>query len=226
MRILIIIIFSLFSTFGLSQIGFNGGYFFQQVPKWEKAVLGERTNEHLLANGYTAGLDYRLTPFENFRVELYPELAYSKASSDNILGQFNQDRFDFSLKSNIYLLSLEADCDCPTFSREASILEKGFFVQISPGISYSKTNFKNTALSQNANDMAFKLGLGLGLEIGLSDYITVSPTVQYKRYFNAKWDGLQDLVRQIDNRTEIQGSDVTNANLFYAGIHIGFRLRR
>ncbi len=226
MRFLTTITFlSLFSTVSFTQIGFNSGYFIQQVPEWEKAVFGERSDESLLTNGYTAGLDYRLAPFESFRIELYPELAYNRANSDNSLGEFAQNRLDFSLKSNIYLLSLKADCDCPTFSREASILEKGFFVQIAPGISYSKANFKNNDLSQTADDIAFKLGLGIGLDIGLSNFITISPIFKYKRYFNADWNGLQDIIRQIDNRTEVQGSDLTNINQLFVGIRLEVRFR-
>ena len=217
-----------------AQVGVTGGYFFQQIPEWEQAVLGNRSNEDLLADGYAAEVDYQLFPFENLRIELYPALNYSRSNSENINQlnfnqNFNLQQFGFDIKTNVYPLSLKADCDCPTFSRQAGLLEKGFFIQIAPGISYFQAEMmqeSDTGLFELEGDnFSFKLGLGMGLDIGLSDFLTITPVVKYNRYFNAQWEGLQAGIAQLNLSNELTGSDTSPINQLYAGLRFGFRFR-
>ena len=135
------------------------------------------------------------------------------------------DLKSFNLKTNIYFLSLEADCDCPTFSRDAGILEKGLFVQIAPGISYFQSKAEAASLVSEGNGTNFKLGLGLGVEIGLSDYLTITPIVKYNRYFNVDWEDLTNQMANISQQEVTFDYDKSTINQFYAGIRIGIKLR-
>jgi opacity protein-like surface antigen len=230
------ILFFVFSLLLISetitaQVGFNAGYFSQQVPEWEAAVFGTRSSNSLLSSGYAAEIDYRFASFENLRIEFYPSLGFNRSNSSYTLDSlsykdFKLDQYEFNLKTNIYFLSLKADCDCPTFSRESGILKKGLFLQIAPGISYFRSSLESPAVNADANGFNFKLGVGLGLEIGVTDYITITPIVKYNHYFNVEWEGLQNSIATIDNREVLEGGDITKISQFYGGIRLGFRLQR
>ena len=213
-----------------AQIGFTGAYFQQNMPEWETAVFGDRSNEDLLKTGYSFGVDYWLKPLENYRVELYPELLvnYSnKTTTNNVPSEtFELASVGFNLNTNIYLLNIESDCDCPTFSKQESFFEKGFFIQVSPGLHYFKGNIDyqadNSIQTNTMTDLVPKLGIGLGVDIGISDFITITPIVKYNRYFNVEWDGLLATLNEPTSNV-VLGSNTTNINQFYAGIHIGVR---
>lgn len=212
-----------------AQIGITGAYFQQQIPEWETAVFGNNSSDDLLKTGYSVGVDYWLKPLENYRVELYPEVLFNSATTytRNIeIESYELVSLGFNLNTNIYVLNIESDCDCPTFSKQESFFEKGFFIQIAPGIHYFKGKYNPPGGSADPNmqmtDIAPKLGLGLGLDIGISDFITITPIVKYNRYFNVEWDGL---LRMINEPTSsiVLGSNTSNINQFYAGIHVGVR---
>ena len=82
-----------------AQVGFNAAYFSQQIPDWEKAAFGNRSNESLLSSGYSGEIDYRILPFENLRIEFLPAVSYSFSNSThtNNLGQraFDLQQLDF-----------------------------------------------------------------------------------------------------------------------------------
>ena len=107
-------------------------------------------------------------------------------------------------------MSLEADCDCPTFSREAGLLEKGLFAEFITGASFFQAEMgeENTIISEDSGT-AFKVGFGLGVEIGINDYVTISPFVRYQRYLNVEWEGLQEDLFLFDPTTVIDGTNTT-----------------
>ena len=213
-----------------AQIGFTGAYYTQQIPEWEAALFGDRTNEKLVPKGYTFGVDYWLKPLKDYRVELYPELAVSFAKSDitrnGLPETFELASVGFNLNTNIYVLNIESDCGCPTFSKPESFIEKGVFLQISPGIQYLKGTYEGTAdiELEGVTTLVPKLGLGIGLDIGLSDFITITPIFKYNRLFNAEWEGLTDMVNNPTIST-IPGNNKSNINQFSAGLHVGIRWR-
>jgi len=228
------IFFSLFFflMIGLSaQTGFTGGYFNQTFPAWETVVLGNQRSEQLLSNGFSAELDYRITPIKNYRVEIYPAIAYQKASSEHLTSNstqlnFDWQLYDFSLKSNFYLLSMEADCDCPTFSKQAGLLEKGFFIQIAPGIAHYSGSLENNRISSTTTSgLLFKVGAGVGLDIGLTEMINLSPVVKYQHFFGASWEGLTESLIISEPDISPDDKDQSDVRQFYAGVRLGIRLR-
>ena len=218
---------------GFGQIGFTGAYFSQSIPEWERAVFGDRSNDRLLNTGYSAEIDFKITPFENYRVEFFPAFNYNLTNSTSFgrtgtsIETFDLTQYDFSVKTNIFFLSLEADCDCPTFSREAGLLEKGLFVQVAPGVSFFNGVVEETNINPLVTEdsgLAFKLGFGLGLEIGLADFLTVTPIVKYNRYFGVEWEGLTEDLSQLPLASDV-GNDISSINQFYGGIKLGIRFR-
>lgn len=214
------------TTFAQLQGGIAANYFIQNMPEWESAFFGLRSNERLLNNGYGGELDFKVAGFENYRVQFHinAQKNFFKSSLDT--RQFKLDQHVLSITGKIFLLSLEADCDCPTFSRDAGLLEKGFFVEISPGISNFKASATDQSLISEDTGFSFKMGIGMGLEIGFNDYVTISPFVRYNRYFNMEWEGLQADIAAFDNTTPIEGSDATSMNQFSAGLRLAITLQR
>ncbi len=126
------------------------------------------------ANGYGAGINYwhRL---KNVRIEFLPEVSYSKSTSlpAETLPSLNMDRWALSLPVAIYPLDFTGDCRCPTFSKQNDLVKKGLFLQLVPTIQHERSE-PPTGWHQN-----FGLGLGAGLDIGISELITLTPLLQY-----------------------------------------------
>ncbi|MEM1120323.1 MAG: hypothetical protein AAGJ18_07720 [Bacteroidota bacterium] len=229
MRILALLIaFSLFCTPAFSQLqgGLSGLYFIQTIPEWESAIFGLRSNERLLNNGYGGAIDFKVAGFENYRVQFYLHAQRNQFESSLDARNFKLAQNTFSLSSKIFLLSLEADCDCPTFSRDAGILEKGFFIEIIPGFSNFQAEASEATVISEDDGWSFKLGLGMGLEVGLNDYVTISPFVRFNRYFNLEWEELQEDIAAFDNTNPLEGSNNSPINQFAAGLRLALTLQR
>ena len=129
---------------------------------------------------------------KNLRIEFYPEVFY---------GSFNHDEFAFAtdftygwmeiglgIPTRVYPFDLKSDCDCPTFSKQNDLFKKGFFLFLDPSVRFSKAN--NFAYRVNdwsgepgisrSWSSALALGFGAGLDIGISDLVTISPNLQYR----------------------------------------------
>jgi len=209
-------------TFALqAQFGINASYRINDMPE----LIGTDINnpaqeENLLESGFNLGLDYWI-PLSNIRIELLPELNYGRytrtfESQSTLKAQF----FNFFFNVNFYLFDLMGDCDCPTFSKQGSPLSKGFFAQISPGFSFVDTAIKET--DESAGDWGFNLGAGIGMDIGLSDLITLTPMAGVRYYPNTEFAGMY-LVEdgssggsKLDNQFDILQ--------WHAGLRLGFRL--
>ena len=134
-------------------------------------------------------------------------------------------RLHFFLNTNLYLFDMKGDCDCPTFSKEGPSLQKGFYLQLSPGYSYFDFNIQDnvTGFSFTDEDYAFSMGLGLGLDLGLSDFITLTPHLGARYYPSLTWETLNG-----DRGIAFPPSVEAESSLmnYYAGVRLGFRFDR
>ena len=230
MRFLFLIFAILFytnSAFAQLQGGISGTYFTQNLPNWETTIFGFRSNEQLLKSGFGQAVDLKIAGFDNYRIQFHLNVGTNNATTSLENRQFKLRKNDISLSGKIFFLSLEADCDCPTFSREAGLLEKGLFAEFITGASFFQAEMgeENTIISED-NGTAFKVGFGLGVEIGINDYVTISPFVRYQRYLNVEWEGLQEDLFLFDPTTVIDGTNTTPINQVSAGIRLGLSLQR
>lgn len=226
----LLLFFSFFYLQTYSQVGVTLSRYTQDMPDWEAVVFQSATNQDFLKNGYSVGVDYWMKPLKNYRLELYPELVVS-TSHQKIFRDLQEDHIHFSsaglnLNMNLYLFNFYSDCDCPTFSKQESFIEKGFFIQISPGYHYFRGTYEvsegEEVRKNTMNDFVPKFGLGAGLDIGISDFITLTPTIKYDRYFKADWTQLNYAVLNDPLINTIP--DVSNINRLTYGLHIGIRL--
>lgn len=109
------------------------------------------------------------------RVEFQPTLYFGSTQGDGFDGSLKELGFQF--KTNIYLFDFGTDCNCPTFGKQGPSLQKGFFIQLSPG--YALYNF-NAATADIENTSGFTFGGGAGIDFGLSNLLTITPIASFR----------------------------------------------
>ena len=129
---------------------------------------------------------------ENIRIEFFPEVSYSQFQhnqpSDVLPKTFGFSQWGLAIPISIYPFDLGSDCNCPTFSKQNETFKKGFFVQIAPGYYFSTYKPKAGNLDAKQNNDYFGFGAGIGLDLGLSDLITMSPIVTFNSFLSSNTD--------------------------------------
>lgn len=207
-----------------SQYGINASYETIGAADWEglfrqSDVVGATP----VSSGFSIGVDrwFRLKPV---RIEFFPELNYARYQSDwaGNTGTLQHQKISLYANTNFYLLDFMGDCDCPTFSKDGGIFKKGFFVQLSPGVSYALFDFQSSDLNRSSSSIVPSIGLGLGIDIGLSDFITLTPMVRFRQHFGVEWENLREILDMelagVSSDTETSGVETWGF-----GLRIGVR---
>lgn len=196
----------------LASILFVGLSYFSAMGQF--GVRAGLTNSHIDVSGeFYSEMGPELAAhywlrLKNLRIEFYPEVFYGwyKHREFAFVGDFTHDwrELGVGVPTRIYPFDLKSDCDCPTFSKQNDLFKKGFFLFIDPRLRFSKSS--NFAFRQedwlghpDIVDMwsiDFILGLGAGLDIGISDLVTISPNLQYRTTVigveeSTKWNDYQ-----------------------------------
>ena len=166
-----------------AQIGFSAGYSSVQT-RFE--YVDDFTG---FSPSYFGGVDYWFR-LKNYRVEFYPEISYLQSGKEAYINDLNNgEKMEHRLslaagKMNVrfYPLNFKGDCNCPTFSKQGKTFEKGFFLFLTAGVNQMRVQAKSD-LTQYGDDKAILLtyGAGLGLDLGVTDFLTVTPFLRYER---------------------------------------------
>lgn len=205
---------------GHTQIGIRGGYLAHASGGWEN-TNGDGSQRQLPGNGFSAGLDYALR-MQKVRLELIPELNFSWLTTSAAKGLETRNHwYSLFVHLQAYPFDLKGDCDCPTFSKQGNIFKKGFFLAVAPGLSYQR----NTLYIQPGSPtpalidryLAVSTGIGAGLDIGISEQLTISPLAMWRYFPRLKWANLP-----------LQGAEQEEVSLaqWQAGLRMGWRLKR
>lgn len=116
------------------------------------------------------------------RLEFLPQLTYSYLS-----GRQSLKEIGIQLQGVIYPLDFQGDCNCPTFSKEHDLLTNGLHTGLILGGGYRWTTFSDMAMNESWNLIAPYAGLLLGLDIGLSNLLTLTPELRYVHRFGGDW---------------------------------------
>ncbi len=172
MKYLIAIFTICFSlNYGMTQVAISANLV-NQKSQAPGGITGELIDVRSL--GYELGLGYWFR-LKNKRMEFLPEISYVSMSGDGVGGVGDLTGFNFNANIFIYPLDFHSDCNaCPTFSKDGGIIKKGFHWIIMPSI--YQHNFDSNIFSNVTN---FRIGLGAGLDIGLTNMITLVPFVTY-----------------------------------------------
>ena len=178
-----------FSTLSLSaQFGATVNYNSNQVSTDWMGVMGS-TSELPTRGGYEAQLHYWFRLPDN-RVEFQPTVYYHGAGIGWSPGSTDFREIGFQFEVNVYPFDFMGDCGCPTFGKQGPQLQKGLFLQLSPGVARRSI----TASNPEPVDLAsidFTYGAGIGLDIGLSNVLTLTPIASVRRGA-ATFDGSLD----------------------------------
>lgn len=226
-----LLFFVLSSTLS-AQYGINLGYKTFSAPGWENSIdrISSDNGEvqQPLSSGLSFGIDYWFR-LKNKRIEFLPELNYSRfaqtwSNNESATGKISSTFYSLYLNTNFYIFDLAGDCDCPTFSKDGDIMKKGFFVQVSPGLSLVQNKYDDLVEQEQKSASAFtpSIGIGAGLDIGLSDFLTITPIVSYRYHFGVEWS---DFHTYFDSNPPLLASDnTTGISTISFGLHATIRL--
>jgi hypothetical protein len=199
-----------------AQLGIRAGYNMNSANDW--SFEGDFEDTELLSDGYSISIDYWL-PMKSYRVDFLPELSYSRFNENAIT---DVQWFSFFLNTNFYFLDFEGDCDCPTFSKSGGAFQKGLFFHVSPGVVYQDGEIAELANNETDGQWAYGLGVGLGLDIGVSDFFTITPIVSYRYFLPTDWEAL-DVYESGDPLLPQVRNSESPVSQIYTGIRLGFR---
>jgi hypothetical protein len=204
------------SNLVICQFGLRTSYDVNSAKEWNtffSTINGPNTKIFDQSLSFT--LDYWMR-LPNKRIEFYPNISFRQAKSNLV-----QNDVDLSLRqvgigllTHVYILDLVGDCDCPTFSKQGTLMKKGLFLLAGTGVDYSQK-----AINQNYSDGNIDLKIigGVGFDIGVNDLFTFTPFIQYQYYPDISW---HDMAIQF-------GQNINNVNssfgLFQLGVRMGFR---
>lgn len=226
------ILFSILLTWALSlsaQVGVVAAHQWSKDGFFTSALPGAGS----LQDGQKIGIDYWFRLKEK-RVEFLPTLSYSRFKGSFIRSlplaeparnvNFDFKTISFQFKTNIYPFDFGTDCDCPTWGKQGPALHKGFFIQLAPGIarvsaSSSPTYYELPAIKDQA--WLPTIGVGAGMDFGVSKFLTVSPMLSYNRSVgDFHWTALE----RIDDLPFEYGSSKAYLAAMEVAIRLGFRL--
>jgi len=227
-QFILCILFGSVSFAATGQFGLSIKQNLNEFPYWDNraaAALGSTVN--VFSNGQEIGLDYWFR-LKSRRIEFLPQIAYSRSTTnvvgDDFVDGYKLDQLHLNFNTNIYFLDLKEDCDCPVFSKQGNLLTKGLFLQVSPGLVYSfeEINYNsNDPDHLHANDLSYKIGLALGLDIGITDFLTLTPMVGINYYPSVNWENF-DLLHYDATIGSSIANETTIRQLQF-GVRIGFR---
>ncbi len=215
LSILILFITCSYSLHG--QWGVRAGFNINNTSSWDEYFSTvENRPQSVFESSVSFEVDY-WTRLRNQRIEFYPYLSFHQATSELAVSRTSLTlrQIGGGVKTHIYLFDLIDDCDCPTFSKQGGLVKKGFFFLGGIGVDFAQKAVADEALRDGNIDV--RGTIGIGLDIGLNDLVTISPFVAFNRYFDVSW-------HEIGNSFGQPGVDASsNINQLQIGVRIGFR---
>lgn len=195
------LIFIMCCQYATAQIGVSARYQMNSTEHWNTSYAEvAQDGGNVLNSGFELGLSYWFR-MKSKRLEFLPEISFAVASDGGLTTStrtidHSRTSINVNLNTLIYPFDFHSDCSsCPTFSKEGGLVKKGFYWIVSPGISmhnFSGTytvGMTTTDISQDSQ-INFRLGLGAGLDIGVTNMMTISPFIMYSMNPGIDYDSL------------------------------------
>lgn len=227
MKALSIIFLCVLLTLGAqAQFGINAKYTIPADDSWPyTAESGNGIFSAPYTRGWSVGLDYWFR-LKNKRVEFLPEINLMQLSHAEIDIANHANIYSFFFNTNFYFWDFNGDCDCPTFSKQGPTLEKGLFIQVSPGVSLWDVEFGEQFARIDDQQMVFSIGAGGGFDIGITDLLTLTPMATVRYFPEVKMEGAL-LDPSNPNSWPVPNSSIVSTEsplLWSVGLRLGFRL--
>ncbi len=138
-------------------------------------LIGESASapDPVIRSSWSAGLVYT---FRNprMRTEWVTGISYGQLALDGQNSSGQNRIFSAGVDFRIYPMDLYGDCMCPTFSRKGDVFQKGFFWEA--GLGGQSMQLQPEPVEGWWH--SFYGRLGMGLDIGLSRHLTITPGVR------------------------------------------------
>lgn len=226
MRITLLIAALLLAGSLSAQLGLTTAYRFNEAPDW--AYPNALAESAPLGNSWAVGIDYWI-PLGKTRIDLLPEVSFGQSVrtlqlSDLNRFEYRQNAYSLFLNTHFYVFDLQGDCDCPTFSKSGDFFQKGFFLQVSPGVSFFQYAIEELSedpgLQADESQLAYSIGVGAGIDIGLSDVLTLTPMAGFRYYLPSEWEGLDEVVQK---EPDLPFTTESSIRQIWAGLRLGIR---
>ncbi|MEO6189490.1 MAG: hypothetical protein ABIO44_03070 [Saprospiraceae bacterium] len=175
------------------------------------AVIKDVTKVQINSFGIQIGTEYWFR-LKNYRVEFLPGIHLATDFGKNSVYQ-NYEITDIQLLGLfpilLYPLSFKDDCNCPTFKKQGSKLNKGFHFILQPGMAVNRRNVNHDSITTSSTVLIPIVGIGAGLDFGLNRLLTLTPFIMYTAYIN-------DLIKATE-KLEVKTK--------HQSINIGLRMR-
>lgn len=204
LKTLITVLLFSFTSSLWSQVGISYTLQANSASEW---------NSSLVQNANSFGIDY-WARLNNYRVEFLPEINYASYTASDPKAAFDARFISIFANVQIYPFDLQGDCNCPTFSKSNPIFKKGFFFKISPGYSYFNLASGNAYSSE---DYAFSIAGGMGIDMGFSEVITLSPSISYRYFPEIEAAGVSAFL------SDETIPDKTSLSQIFASVRLGIR---
>lgn len=183
LRIIFILISLGLANSLIAQLGVQFNTNLHQIRYNGNVLSAEFDDDNQLGSELALSYWFRLP---NHRVEFIPTIyagfSPELANSQNII------EFGTEMKTNIYPFDFNEDCDCPTFGKQGTQLQKGLFIQLTLGYA----NYRKPESLELLGSLAgvtyeetltsgFTFGGGVGLDFGVTNLITVTPMIGVRR---------------------------------------------
>ncbi len=234
-RLISLVFFLNIGTFLFGQIGIDYAYLNQSYPEWTQLLIDNQVSNNsekpVFQNAHRIGIEYWLR-IPNYRVEFFPQINITRQLSSYINNiqttTLESHVYGIDLKTQIYFLDFHGDCDCPTFSNNEPIIKKGTYFIFSPGayIFSGQINQTTTGIQLVAKELnsSFRLGLGLGIDIGINDLFSISPYYKYEIHRPFSWDELGTI--PLSQGGNDQSSTSTKMTGHVTGVKLNIRFNR
>ena len=171
----------------ISQVGIYSRYLFGKSDILDAEYIGQ--------NGQHTSLEYNFRLAQK-RLEFRPGVGYRTTFQGNN-GDGHIKGYDFDIGTAIYPFDFGGDCDCPTFSKDGNLVKKGFFFEVTPGVSYQILSRLRSEpddpsrLPIRSKNLVWKIGGAAGLDIGISEKYTLTPILSATMLSSSEWEGLR-----------------------------------
>jgi hypothetical protein len=193
-KIISFFLLSSIATSLFAQFGITSRYEIISAHEWE-STFDQNTTAEFMNQRAAISINYWFR-IKNIRIEFLPEAGYAFPVKNSTLPQQGSiESFYFFLNTDLYLFDIANDCNCPTFSKDGGLLEKGFFIEVSPGLTYQMRKLEQQASTpveqpQKSNQVHFRLDAGIGFDIGISNLLTITPVARIGWIPSGNWEGL------------------------------------
>ncbi len=223
------VVFLIFTTSLSAQFGISARIQNTTNKTWNTTYQNAAdTTQNLFSRSYEYGINYWFR-LKEYRIEFLPEITMAKSEESMLHSSLDvtahkRTSYNFNFNVQVYPLDFLGDCNCPTFSKDGNLISKGFYWLFSPGLTKHTIDTEFTDLSpkenQSASITSLRFGVGAGVDVGLTDLITISPFIQYSMNFGNGWT---EQYAAYDLPLPENESNRSNINQWHFGLRLSFR---